>query len=511
MPHDKASGAKPAGPCSMVIFGAGGDLTKRLVVPALYNLACAHLLPEEFAITGVDLAQLTPEAWHDSLIGMTKAFIQADAAHPHDFNQDVWNWLTSRMTYLQGDLNDPATYKRLQAHLADLDHSRGTRGNYLFYLAVADQFFAPVVQHLGESELACEKNGLWRRVVVEKPFGHDLASAQALNKQLLAVLSEHQIYRIDHFLGKETVQNIMMFRFANGIFEPIWNRDRIDHVQITVAETVGVEARGRFYERTGALRDMIPNHGFQLIAMTAMEAPASFSADAVRSEKAKVIETIRICTPEEVCSTAVRGQYGPGEIAGKSVPGYRQERDVAPDSPVETYVALKLAIENWRWFGVPFYIRTGKRMSKRKTSIAIRFKEVPASLLRNTPVDRPAPNWLLLRIQPDEGIAFEFGAKKPGPTMELGDVRMDFKYQDYFGTAPSTGYETLIYDVIMGDATLFQRADNIEAGWRVVQPILDSWSSQPPAAFPNYAAGSPGPACADELLARDGCCWREIS
>ncbi len=494
----------------MVIFGAAGDLTKRLVVPALYNLACAKLLPEEFAITGVDLAQEADEAWHQALAEMTADFVKA-AGKGAQVNQDVWKWLTSRMTYLQGDLNDPAMYEKLKSKLGEIDGAKKTGGNYLFYLAVADRFFGPVVEHLGQSELACEKDGHWRRVVVEKPFGHDLSSAEALNKQLLSVLTENQIYRIDHFLGKETVQNIMMFRFANGLFEPIWNRDRIDHVQITVAETVGVERRGGFYEKTGALRDMIPNHVFQLVAMTAMEAPNSFSADAVRSEKAKAIGAIRVCTPEQVRCTAVRGQYGSGEIDGKPVPGYRQEPDVSPESQVETYAALKLSIENWRWSGVPFYIRTGKRMTQRRTQISIRFKEAPAALLRNTQVGDPSPNWLLLRIQPDEGIAFEFGAKIPGPTMTLGDVRMVFKYEDYFGTAPATGYETLIYDVMIGDATLFQRADNIEAGWRVVQPVLDLWNSEPAADFPNYQAGSAGPAAVDELLARDGREWRPLS
>lgn len=509
MPHDKASGTKPAGPCSLAIFGAAGDLTKRLVVPALYNLACAKLLPEAFAITGVDLASETDDSWRQSLAAMTQEFVKA-GGEGAQVNPDVWNWLTGKMSYLQGDFNDPATYEKLKSHLNEVDTKQGTAGNYLFYLAVADRFFGSVVEHLGKSELGSQKDGHWRRVVIEKPFGHDLASAKALNKQILAVLGENQIYRIDHFLGKETVQNIMMFRFANGLFEPVWNRDRIDHVQITAAETVGVERRGRFYEKTGALRDMVPNHVFQLVAMTAMEAPNSFSADAVRSEKAKVIESIHACSPEEVNCNAVRGQYGEGEIDEKPVQAYRKEPDVSPESNIETYVALKLSIENWRWSGVPFYIRTGKRLSKRKTQIAIKFKEIPAALLKNTQVKNPAPNWLLLRIQPEEGIAFEFGAKIPGPTMTLGNVRMDFRYEDYFGTAPETGYETLIYDVMIGDATLFQRADNIEAGWAAVQPIIDVWGSEAPKGFPNYKAGSAGPQSADELLARDGRAWRPV-
>jgi glucose-6-phosphate 1-dehydrogenase len=494
----------------MVIFGAAGDLTKRLVVPALYNLACAKLLPPEFAIIGLDLADHTDEDWRQSLRQMTVEFVKHGGGEAQ-VREDVWQWLTSRMTYQKGDLNDPATYDKLKSKLSQFDAERGCGGNYLFYLAIADRFFATVVEHLQQSDLACEKDGHWRRVVVEKPFGHDLASAQELNRRILKVLSEQQVYRIDHFLGKETVQNIMMFRFANGLFEPLWSRDRIDHVQITVAETVGVEQRGRFYEQTGALRDMVPNHVFQLVAMTAMEAPNSFGADAVRAEKAKAIDAVHVCTAEEVNCMAVRGQYGSGEIDGKRVPGYREEPDVSPQSEVETYVALKLSIENWRWSGVPFYIRTGKRLAQRKTQIAIRFKDAPCPLFRSTPVRNPAPNWLLIRIQPDEGIALEFGAKIPGPAVRLGDVRMDFKYQDYFGTAPATGYETLIYDVMLGDATLFQRADNIEAGWRVVQPILDSWAENPAANFPNYAAGSQGSRCADELLTRDGHNWRPIN
>ncbi len=479
----------------MVIFGAAGDLTKRLVVPSLYNLACAKLLPQEFAIVGFDLAEQKVEAWKESLTGMLQQFV-AGAKGDGKVDQEVWGWLSGKMSYLQGDLNNPDSYAQLKAKLGELNCG----GNCLFYLAIADRFFGSVVEQLGKSELACEKDGRWRRVVIEKPFGHDLASAKALNRQILTVLNEPQIYRIDHFLGKETVQNIMLFRFANGLVEPIWNRDRIDHVQITVAESVGVEKRGRFYEKTGALRDMIPNHVFQLVAMTAMEAPNSFDADAVRAEKAKIIDAIRDLRPEDVEASAVRGQYE----------GYRQEPDVSPESEIETYTALKLSIDNWRWAGVPFYIRTGKRLKARKTQIAIRFKETPAAMLRDNDADCRPANWLLLRIQPDEGIAFEFGAKIPGPAMRLGDVRMDFKYQDYFGTAPATGYETLIYDVMIGDATLFQRADNIENGWAAVEPILEYWDTHRPTGFPNYAAGSEGPKVADELLARDGRAWRKI-
>ena len=494
----------------MVIMGAAGDLTKRLVVPSLYNLAYAGLLPEQFAIVGFDLADQNDDAWHKQLLDMTRQFVQ-ESDSKGEVDQDTWKWMVSRMSYVKGDLNDPGSYDKLKAKLEEVDGKSNTAGNYLFYLAVADRFFAPVVHHLGHSGLAKEEGSKWRRVVVEKPFGHDLASAKDLDKEILEVISEKQVYRIDHFLGKETVQNIMLFRFANGLFEPLWNRDRIDHVQITVAECIGVEKRGRFYETTGALRDMIPNHVFQLVGVTAMEAPNAFSADSVRSEKAKLIEAVRICSAKDAPCHAVRGQYGAGKVDGQDVPGYRSEADVAPDSNVETYAAMRLSIDNWRWSGVPFYVRTGKRMNRRKTQIAIKFKEVPASFLRDTRVQKPIPNWLLLRIQPDEGIAFEFGAKVPGPTLKVGDVRMDFKYQDYFGKAPSTGYETLIYDVMIGDATLFQRADNIEAGWEVVQPILDYWSANPPRDFPNYAAGSQGPAAADELLQKEGREWRPVN
>jgi len=510
MPHDKDSGAQPAGPGAMVIFGAGGDLTHRLIIPALYNLTCAHLLPKEFAIIGFDRVDQTDDDWRRGLARTTEEFVKA-GEDQSEFNKDAWQFLADRMSYFKGDLTDNNSYQGLKDKLAEVDRTRNTGGNYLFYLAVAERFFGTVVEHLGRSCLSCEADGHWRRVVIEKPFGHDLKSAQDLDKHILKVIDENQIYRIDHFLGKETVQNIMLFRFANGLFEPLWNRDRIEHVQITVAETVGVEKRGAFYEKTGALRDMVPNHMFQLLAMTAMEAPNSFSADAIRSEKAKVIEAVRLCDPVDMKCNAVRGQYTAGVVLDEKVPGYREEPDVAPDSLTETYVALKLMIDNWRWSGVPFYVRTGKRLNRRKTQIAIKFKQVPKALLRNTEFEQPAPNWLLLRIQPDEGIALEFGAKVPGPAMRVGDVRMDFKYRDYFGTAPATGYETLLYDVMTGDATLFQRADNIEAGWGVVQPILDDWAKNSGKDLAFYPAGSQGPAEADELLRLDGHAWRPIT
>ena len=501
--HDDAAVAPP---CAMVIFGASGDLTKRLLVPALYNLAKAKRLSESFQLVGVARTVEHVEAWRKHLTQMMNE-LATQAGHLDDA---VWRWLTDRMSYLQGDLDDPGVFRRLATHLAGLDKTAGTRGNYLFYLAIGDSFFKSTVAALGAAGLTAETEGHWRRVVIEKPFGHDLASAKALNAQILKTLQEHQIYRIDHFLGKETVQNIMALRFANGLFEPIWNRKNIDHVQITAAETVGVERRGKFYEKTGALRDMVPNHVFQLLAMTAMEPPTSFDADAVRGKKAEVIEAIRPLTRARVLRDAVRGQYDAGTVLDKQVQAYRKEPDVAPNSNVETYIACKLKIDNWRWAGVPFYLRTGKYMRRRWTEIAVRFHQAPYALFRGTNVERMNPNWMILRIQPDEGIALEFAAKRPGPTVRLNTVSMDFAYKTYFHMTPNTGYETLIYDCMLGDATLFQRADNIEAGWQVVQPILDAWAVQPPKGFPNYVAGGDGPVAAEELLARDGRAWRPL-
>jgi glucose-6-phosphate 1-dehydrogenase len=507
----QADGAAMAPPCAMVIFGAGGDLTMRLIVPALYNLVNAGQLSDMFQLVGVDLAAKTVEEWRRDLTDSMKEFVghisefQAD-----DGDQTAWRWLTERMSYLQGDLNDPGTYRRLGEHLARLDRTAGTAGNHLFYLAVTDRFFAVAVAGLGAAGLVTERDGQWRRVVIEKPFGHDLPSAKTLNAEILTTLQEHQIYRMDHFLGKETVQNIMALRFANGLFEPLWNRQHIDHIQISVAETVGVERRGKFYENTGALRDMVPNHVFQLLAMTAMEPPISFDADAVRAKKAEVLEAVRPFKPRRALRDVVRGQYDAGTVLGAAVRPYRQEPDVGPDSNTETFVACKLKIDNWRWADVPFYLRTGKRMKRRWTEIAIRFHQAPYTLFRGTRVERMNPNWMIIRIQPEEGIALEFAAKRPGPSVKLGTVSMDFAYRTYFKMACNTGYETLIYDCMIGDATLFQRADNVEVGWRVVQPILDAWADSPPQDFPNYVAGGSGPAAADELLARDGRAWRAL-
>ena len=493
---------QPAGACVMVIFGGTGDLTKRKLVPALYNLATGGLLSEEFAVVGVGRTPLTDEAFREQLTQDMQRFATQKVESAR------WDALVRRIYYLQGDLQDNGTYTRLHELLGQLDQRHNTRGNYFYYLAINPEHFLTTIERLDATGLMREgDSGGWRRVIIEKPFGHDLESARKLNRDIRQVLSERQIYRIDHYLGKETVQNILVFRFANGIFEPIWNRRYIDHVQITVAESVGVETRGPYYDVTGALRDMVPNHILQLISLMAMEPPNSFGADDVRDEQAKVLHAISQHSPEELLSRAVRGQYGEGTVDGKRVPGYRQEARVAPESRAETFVALKLNVENWRWAGVPFYLRTGKRLPQRVTEIAIEFRRAPHILFRDTPVHRLAPNRLVLHIQPDEGISLRFGAKVPGSTLRLGAVDMDFAYEDYFGSTPSTGYERLLYDCMTGDATLFQRADMVEAGWSVVEPILDLWHAVPPRSFPNYAAGTWGPKEADDLLERDGHRW----
>ncbi len=505
--------AKPPGPCAMVIFGAGGDLTKRLLVPALYNLGRTGLLPEQFAIVGVDAVDQDAAAWSKSLHDMLQSFVgnAASESRIDAVDDAAWKRLADAMTYLKGDFNDPGLYEKLHAHLHDLARAQQTQGNVLFYLAVADRFFGPIVENLGhagllDEELRDAQPQRWRRAVIEKPFGHDLASASALNTRIRRVLREEQIYRIDHFLGKETVQSIMAFRFANGLFEPIWNRDRIDHVQITVSETVGVEHRGKFYDATGALRDMVPNHVFQLLAMVAMEPPSGFDAPAIRSRKADVFAALRSVRPED----AVRGQYGPGAVLGKQVGTYREEPDVAHDSNTETYVAMRLAIENWRWAGVPFYLRTGKHLAGRLTEIAIRFKPAPFAPFESTDVGALPPNWLVLHIQPNEGISLQFEVKRPGPVVDLAAVQMAFHYDDWFPREPNVGYETLIYDVMIGDQTLFNRADMIEETWRVVQPVLDAWAADPPRHFPNYASGSDGPQAAGALLRQDHRAWRPL-
>jgi glucose-6-phosphate 1-dehydrogenase len=491
--------AKPAPPCVLVIFGAAGDLTRRLLMPALYNLRRGKLLPDDFAIIGIARADKSDEDFRHDFDASMRDFAEGGE------NGAEWKWLRERIFYLKGDLKDTATYRALGERLAQINQN-----NVLFYLATPPSVFAPVIAHLGAAKLLQESADGWRRVIIEKPFGTDLRSARELNRKILCVMSEKQIFRIDHYLGKETVQNIMVFRFGNGIFEPLWNRNHVDHVEITVAETVGVETRGKFYDATGALRDMVPNHLFQLLELTAMEPPTCFAADAVRSEKAKVLDAVHSFGTRDAKCNVVRGQYTAGAVSGKAVKAYRQSCDVAPDSKTETYVALKLMMDNWRWAGVPFYLRTGKALGTRRSEIVIRFKQAPFALFRDTPIDRLTPNDLVLHIQPEEGVTLNIGAKKPGPKVMMGGVELRFDYKDYFEAAPSTGYETLIYDCMTGDTTLFKRAEEIEAGWRIVQPLIDQWSDGKADALAPYAAGSHGPAEADELLACDGRSWRAL-
>ena len=495
---------RPADPCVMVIFGAGGDLTQRKLIPALYNLARAQLLSREFAIVGISHSKMSTEDFRNK--------VSEDMKHyaGKDIDADIAEWFLKRLYYITAEFGDQNVYAELKTFLEKVDRDHSTHGNYFFYMATAPSFFGPIVEQLATAGLMEENDSHWRRVVVEKPFGHDLDSARALNAQMLQVVSEKQIYRIDHYLGKETVQNILAFRFANGIFEPIWNRRYIDHVQISVSETVGVEQRGSYYDTAGALRDMVPNHIMQLISLTAMEPPISFHANAVRDEQAKILHAIQPISAEEVLSKTVRGQYGSGTIGGAHVPGYREEEDVPNESKTETFVAMKLLIDNWRWADVPFYLRTGKRLLAQNTHIVIQFRRAPFVLFRDTPVENLMPNQLVLHIQPEEGISLQFAAKVPGPIMRLGAVDMNFEYADYFGTQPSTGYERLLHDCMIGDATLFQRADMVEAGWCVVSPALDVWKALPPRNFPNYAAGTWGPKDADELLERDGRRWRNF-
>jgi glucose-6-phosphate 1-dehydrogenase len=496
-----ATSARPADPCCLVIFGASGDLTHRLLVPALYNLAASGLLPEAFALIGVARSESSSEAFRDDLAKSLPKFAT------RDIDERVVKKVLACVAYVQGDPEDGATYKKIGQELARIERERGTKGNRLFYLATPPAGFAPIGCHLGQSGLTREENGAWRRVVIEKPFGTDLASARELNKKLLGVLKEDQIFRIDHYLGKETVQNILVLRFGNGLFEPIWNRHHIEHVQITVAESLTVGRRGSYYDATGALRDMVPNHLIQLLSLIAMEPPSRFAADAVRAEKAQVLDAVQL----EMNGNAVRAQYSDGYIENRAVEAYRKTKDVKPDSTTETYVALKLLIDNWRWAGVPFYLRTGKALRAKQTEVAIKFRQAPVAMFRETPVDRLADNFLVIRIQPDECIGLEFNAKIPGPSVAIGGVGMTFKYGDYFEAAPSTGYETLIYDCMIGDAILYPRADGIEAGWRVVQPFLDAWRDAGAEGLATYRAGSEGPAEADALLAKDGRRWRPIA
>jgi glucose-6-phosphate 1-dehydrogenase len=492
----------PAGPCVLVIFGASGDLTKRLLIPAIYHLKRSGLLPEAFAMVGVARRDMPAAQFRATL---RKAFDQLSG---EKIDQPTWEWLAQRMQYLAGNLDDPATYQRLGKLLHEIDRTSATGGNFLFYFAIPASEFGQVVQQLGAAGLVRQQQAQWRRVVIEKPFGYDLDSAKELNRLLWKYLDESQIYRIDHYLGKETVQNIMVLRFANGLFEPLWNRNYIDHVQITVAESIGIGTRGSFYDATGALRDMVPNHLFQVMTLIAMEPPSCFEANATRNEKGKILDAIHSFSRERLHSDVVRAQYAAGTVDGKSVPAYRDEPNVNPGSSTETYVALRLMIDNWRWAGVAFYLRTGKALATRKSQVIVRFKQAPLALFQNTPVERLTNNDLTLMIQPDEGVSLRFGAKIPGPDVRIGDAQMRFKYSEYFNAQATTGYETLLYDCMIGDASLFQRADTIESAWRIIQPILDEWKGNRSDPLPLYPAGSEGPDEADIMIGRDGRRWR---
>ena len=495
---------KKPDPCSFVIFGVTGDLAHRLVVPSLYNLAVNDLLPENFCIVGVARKGMSSEELTDSL---TKGLHQ-DATRKVD--DAIARRLLACVTCIEADPKDPASFDAMREQLDKLEAAQKTAGNRLFYLATPPDAFAPISQQLGRTGMLKEANGAWRRLVIEKPFGTDLASAKALNDELLKIATEHQIYRIDHYLGKETVQNIMVLRFANGMFEPIWNRNHIDHVQITVEEKLGVGRRGSFYDATGALRDMVPNHLFQLLSLVAMDPPARFDAHAVRSEKAEVLAAIQTQNEAEALRNSVRGQYVGGRIGDTDIPDYTKTEDVRPDSTTETYAALKLTIDNWRWAGVPFYLRTGKVLGTKRTEVAIKFKQAPFAMFNCTPVDALAENYLVIGVEPTEGIALHFNTKVPGPTITISGVEMKFRYKDYFKAEPATGYETLIHDCMIGDNILFQRADSVEAGWQAVQPFLDAWKKAGASGLEKYRAGSDGPSGAEELLKRDGRSWRKL-
>lgn len=496
---------KTAEPCVMVIFGATGDLTKRKLFPALYNLAKENFLPENFAVVGVGRQELRVEDFRAQVFENLKEFVG------ETLDDELVAWFSERTYYTGGDFDDDKKlFKDIKDLLAKVCATHEIPENFFYYLATPPELFANVAGKIVKNGMGRQEDGHWRRFIFEKPFGRDLESAKNLNSDLLEILEEKQIYRIDHYLGKETVQNILVFRFGNSIFEPIWNRNFIDHVQITVAEKLGVEGRGGYYETAGALRDMIPNHIFQLVTLTAMEPPISFEANSVRDEQTKILQAIQPFSPEDALHKAVRGQYEAGEIDSKQVAVYRNEDKVDPDSHTETFAALKLSIDNWRWADVPFYIRTGKRMPTKHSSIIIQFKKAPFMLFRDTQVERLKTNRIEIHIQPDEGITLHFGAKIPGPVVNVGAVDMDFNYIEHFGETLSTGYERLLFDCMIGDATLFQRVDMVEASWKIVTPILDVWDAIPPRDFPNYASGTWGPKDSDALLQEDGRAWKNV-
>ncbi len=487
-------------PCVVVIFGASGDLTKRKLLPALFHLEQQGLLPKDFAVVGVARRDLSATFAPDMQDGILKGGgVDAGDSRLKPF--------VDRVRYFATNFDDDAGFDKLKSYLEDIDKELGTKGNRLFYLAVAPEFFADIAQRLAKHGMTQAPNGSWVNVIIEKPFGVDLESAKTLNTEINKVLSENQIFRIDHYLGKETVQNILVFRFGNGIFEPVWNRNFIDHVEITAAESIGIEGRGPFYETAGALRDVLQNHVMEVLSFVAMEPPDNFESAAVRIEKLKVWKAIE---PIPVEDTA-RGQYAAGTVDGQKVIGYRQEDRVNPESGTETFAAMKLNIENWRWAGVPFYIRAGKRLAKRVTEVTVTFKQPPLHLFKGNASDSGVcPNVLKLRIQPDEGITLIFGAKVPGPTTNVKPVEMHFSYADAFGKSSANGYERLLLDAMLGDGTLFAERDGVEATWALMTPVLEAWKANPPKDFPNYEAGTMGPKSADELLKKDGRSWAKL-
>ena len=491
--------------CVMVIFGASGDLTKRKLVPALWSLFQSRVLPEPFAVIGVSRTEMSNETFRANMREAVTDFARVQPPSPR-----VWERFAQALFYYSGDPADPGLYGGLGDFIRRIEGERGTGGNRLFYLSTPPSLYTHIVARLGEAGFnRADTPDAWVRLVIEKPFGRDLVSSQALNQVVASVFTESQVYRIDHYLGKETVQNILVFRFANGIFEPLWNRNHVDHVQITVSETLGVESRGAYYEESGALRDMIQNHILQLLCLVAMEPPVTFDAYPVRDEKTKVMRALRPIDPADVDAIAVRGQYGPGFVDGQRVKGYREEKGVSAESITETYAAVKLGVDNWRWAGVPFYLRTGKRLTKRTSEIAVQFRRTPHLVFRRNPeAIAEAANRLVLRIQPDEGISLQFGAKLPGPEPRIKAVEMDFDYHQAFGGEPPEAYERLLLDVMKGDATLFARGDWVDLAWEMLDPVLQAWSHGDPRKFPNYEAGTWGPAEADTLIEREGREWR---
>jgi glucose-6-phosphate 1-dehydrogenase len=489
-----------AEPCTVVLFGASGDLAKRKVIPAMYDLAIHKALGSRYAIIGFARTAMTDDSFRAVVGEAAKTISEVGPIDPQQ-----WNAFAANLFYSPGEYGKPESYAALAKRIKEISEQQKLGGNILFYVSTPPEVYPDIVEQLGKAGLNKPASpDSWVRIIIEKPFGRDLASAEDLNHKVLSVFDEKQVYRIDHYLGKDTVQNLLVLRFGNGIFEPLWNRNYVDHVQITNAETLGVERRGGFYETTGALRDMIQSHVLQLASLVSVEPPATFGATAVRNEKLKVLQSIRPFDPGLMAQSVIRAQYAAGTIGGKEVPGYRQEQGVDPNSRTETFVAVKLQIDNWRWAGVPFYLRTGKRLAKRSTQIVIEFRSAPHMVFRDKGVQ---PNRLILNIQPDEGVSISFGAKRPGTEMNIGNVTMNFSYQEGFGEPPRSAYATLLNDCVRGDATLFDSGDNVEAAWALVDPILDVWSATKSASVPQYASGSWGPAEADALIERDGRHW----